>query len=368
MLKPKSEQVPDYVFFIEILKIIFFLYCFLVSIDLMGMAFKSHKEFAESFMVATSNPFVSLVIGIVVTSIIQSSSTTTSMIVVMVGAGTLPLANAIPMIMGANIGTTVTNTIVSFGYAGRKIEFERAFGASIVHDMFNIYATLIIFPLELYTGVILKVAIFLQELLVGMGGLKFVNPLKLIIRPVSEPLAGLLGDHFIILLVISLGGLFFAMSKITSVMRGIVMDKVERILNKYLFKNALMSLIFGMVLTATVQSSSIATSLIIPIVGAGMLTMEQVFPYTLGANIGTTITAMLAALTVGVEAAITIAFAHLFFNVLGITILYPLKAIPIWTANTIAGYVSKSKKNFLIFAIIYILLHIVPIVFAVITN
>jgi solute carrier family 34 (sodium-dependent phosphate cotransporter) len=367
MVKPNDQAVPGYVFFVEILKIFFFLYCFLVSIDLMGMAFKSHKEFAETFMVATSNPFVSLVIGIVVTSIIQSSSTTTSMIVVMVGAGTLPLANAIPMIMGANIGTTVTNTIVSFGYAGRKIEFERSFSAAIVHDMFNIYATLIIFPLELYTGVILKVAIFLQELLVGMGGLKFVNPLKLIIRPVSEPLAGLLGNHYI-MLAVALAGLFFAMSRITSVMRGIVMDKVERILNKYLFKNAFMSLLFGMVLTATVQSSSIATSLIIPIVGAGMLTMEQVFPYTLGANIGTTITAMLAALTVGVEAAVTVAFAHLFFNVLGISLLYPLKAIPIWTANTIAGFVSKSKKNFLIFAIIYILLHIVPIAFAVFTN
>ncbi len=367
MNKP-SKPVPGYVIYVEILKIFFFLYCFLLSIDLMGLAFKAHKEFAESFMIATSNPFIGLVAGIVVTSIIQSSSTTTSMIVVMVGAGTLPLVNAIPMVMGANIGTTVTNTIVSFGYVGRRIEFERSFGAAIVHDMFNIYATLILFPLEMYTGVIYKIAVFFDKILVGMGGLELVNPIKLILNPVTEPVAEIVGHNFFIMLIISLAGLFFSMSKITSVMRGIVMDKVEKVLNQYLFKNAIISLLFGMVLTSIVQSSSIATSVIIPIVGAGMLTMEQIFPYTLGANIGTTITAMLAALTVGNEAAVTVAFAHLVFNILGIATIYPVKFIPIRTATAIASYVSKSKKNFLIFAVIYILLHIVPIVFAVFTD
>ena len=131
MLKLKKWQIPySVVIAFEFAKVLFFLYCFLVSIDLMGVAFKSQKGLANSLMTTTSNPFIGLVIGIVVTSIIQSSSTTTSMIVVMVGAGTIPLQNAIPMIMGANIGTTVTNTIVSFGYVGRKVEFERSFGAS----------------------------------------------------------------------------------------------------------------------------------------------------------------------------------------------------------------------------------------------
>ena len=364
MLKLDNKQIPiSIVIAFEFAKVIFFLYCFLISIDLMGMAFKSHKGFASSLMVATSNPFIGLVIGIVVTSIIQSSSTTTSMIVVMVGAGTLPLINAIPMVMGANIGTTVTNTIVSFGYAGRKIEFERSFGAAIVHDIFNIYATIILFTLEIYTGVIQKSAYFLEKIFEGLGGLEFVNPLKLILRPVSELIAGLINNHYI-LLIIAFVGLFISMAKISENIKGIVMEKVEKVLNQYLFRNAFFSLLFGMILTAVVQSSSIATSLIIPIVGAGLLTVEQIFPYTLGANIGTTITAMLAALTVGKEAAVTIAFAHFLFNVLGISVIYPIRRLPIWTATSIARYVSKSKKHFIIFAIIYILLHVIPIVFA----
>ena len=345
-------------------KVFFFVYLFLVSIDLMGIAFKgSGKGFTRTLMQTTSNPFIGLAIGIVVTSIIQSSSTTTSIIVAMVGAGTLPLKSAIPMLMGANIGTTVTNTIVSFGYIGRKTEFERSFGASIVHDMFNIYATMILFPLELYTGIIYKTAIVLVKIFEGMGGFKFTSPLKIIIRPITSPIAGFIGNHFVIL-ILALLGLFFAMTRIVSCMKGIVMEKIEKVLNRYLFRNAIVSLLFGMFFTALVQSSSITVSILIPIVGAGVLTIEQIFPYTLGANIGTTITAMLAALTIGKEAAMIVAFSHLTFNVFGILIFYPLKAIPIRTAKAIASFVSKSKKNFIIFIIIYILLHLVPIVFA----
>ena len=148
-------------------------------------------------------------------------------------------------------------------------------------------------------------------------------------------------------------------------MKGIVMEKIELIMNRYLFRNALISLIFGMFFTALVQSSSITVSILIPIVGAGILSIEQIFPYTLGANIGTTITALLAALTVGMEAAMIVALSHLTFNILGIAILYPFKIIPIKTSRAIASFVSKSKKHFLIFIIIYILLHIAPVVFVI---
>ena len=154
------------------------------------------------------------------------------------------------------------------------------------------------------------------------------------------------------------------MSRIVENMKGIVMEKVESVLNRYFFRNALISLLFGMIFTATVQSSSIATSILIPLVGAGALTIEQIFPYTLGANIGTTITAMLAALTIGMEGAVAVAFSHLLFNVFGIMIFYPLKRLPIWIARAIAGFVAKSKKHFIIYLILFILLHTVPIIFA----
>ncbi len=348
----------------EFVKVLFFVYIFLVSIDLMGTAFKfSGKGFTDTLMKTTSNPFIGLVIGIVVTSVIQSSSTTTSIIVALVGAGTLPLKSAIPMIMGANIGTTVTNTIVSFGYVSRKVEFERSFGASIVHDMFNIYATLVFFPIELYTGVIYKSALFLVKIFENMGGFKFTSPLKIIINPVSSPIVEFINNNYV-LLVFAFVLLFFSITQIVSNMKGIVMEKIERLLNQYLFRNAIISILFGTFFTALVQSSSITTSIIIPLVGAGLLTIEQIFPYTLGANIGTTITALLAALSMGKEAAMTIAICHLVFNAFGILLFYPLRIIPIWTTKKIAFYVSKSKKHFLIFIIIYILLHIVPIVFA----
>lgn len=365
MIEAKKRETIGLIAF-EISKVFFFLYLFLLSITLMGSAFKMSGEgFADSLMRTTSNPFIALVIGIVVTSIIQSSSTTTTIIVTMVAAGTLPMRSAIPMVMGANIGTTVTNTIVSFGYAGRKTEFERSFGASIVHDMFNIYATLFLFPLELYFSPIYKSAQMLEKVFEGLGGFKFSSPLKYILNPIAHPIAAFIGNHWV-LLIVAFAGLFFSMSGIVRNMRGIIMEKVELVLNQYLFKNALMSLMFGMVLTAVVQSSSITTSIIIPLVGAGVLTIDQIFPYTLGANVGTTITALLAVLALdsGKEAAMTIALCHLMFNIYGIAILFPLKVLPLKTAKLIASFVSRSKKHFIIFLVIYIMLHIVPIVFA----
>ena len=366
MVSLKFKKVPYPVIIgFEFAKVLFFVYCFLVSIDLMGIAFKtSGSHVANSLMRATSNPFIGLIIGIVVTSIIQSSSTTTSIIVTMVGAGTLTLRHAIPMIMGANIGTTVTCTIVSFGYLGRKTEFERSFSASIVHDIFNITATFILFPLELSTGIIYRSASYMVGIFEGIGGFKFISPLKLIINPVSETIAGIFGNY-IFLLVFALICMFFSMSKIVENMKGIVMEKVEQMLNRYLFRNVLISLIFGILFTSLVQSSSIATSIIVPLVGAGLLTIEQIFPYTLGANVGTTVTAMLAALTVGQAPAVAVAFAHLLFNVFGISLIYPFKRFPIWLAKKIARYVAASKKHFLIFLMIFILLHFIPVIFAI---
>ena len=96
------------------------LYLFLVGINGLSEAINNMGEdFAKNIISTTSNPFVALFIGILSTTIFQSSSTTTSLIVGMVSAGALTLNGAIPMIMGANIGTTVTNTIVSIGHINR---------------------------------------------------------------------------------------------------------------------------------------------------------------------------------------------------------------------------------------------------------
>ena len=91
---------------------------------------------------------VGLMIGVLGTVLVQSSSTFTSIIVAAIGGANLKVRIAVPMLMGANIGTSVTNTLVAMTQIGNKEEFERAFSAATVHDMFNWATALVLFPIE----------------------------------------------------------------------------------------------------------------------------------------------------------------------------------------------------------------------------
>ena len=86
-------------------------------------------------------------IGVLGTVLVQSSSTFTSIIVAAIGAG-MDVHIAVPMIMGANIGTSVTNTLVAMTQIGKRDEFERAFAAATVLDMFNWSTVIILFTIE----------------------------------------------------------------------------------------------------------------------------------------------------------------------------------------------------------------------------
>lgn len=303
-------------------------YLFIVGIGGMGHSFKLFgKEFADSILKTTASPFVGLFIGILSTAIVQSSSTTTSIIVGMVAGGALTIQGAIPMIMGANIGTTITNLIVSLGHITRTQEFKRAFAAATIHDVFNWMAVLILFPLELATGMLAKLSASLAQGFQGMGGMKMSDPLKASTKPVIEFIASSLGDRPIPMLVVSVLITFAMLTLIVKVLRSLVLEKIETFFDEHLFKNAGRAMLFGLFLTVAVQSSSITTSLIIPLAGAGILRLAQILPYTLGANVGTTVTAILAALATGRIEAITVSFAHLLFNVLGIAIIWPVPAI-----------------------------------------
>merc|ERR1719266_1748929 len=90
-------------------------------------------------------------IGVLVTVLVQSSSTSTSIIVGLVSAGA-PVRTAIPMIMGANIGTSVTNIIVALTQAGDREQFRRAFACANVHDMFNWLTAALLLTVEVLTG------------------------------------------------------------------------------------------------------------------------------------------------------------------------------------------------------------------------
>jgi sodium-dependent phosphate cotransporter len=329
---------------IQITQLLFFLYLFLVSIGLMGASFKIFgKEFAETLIATTSNPFVGLFIGVLATSLIQSSSSTTSIVVGMVGGGALTVANAIPIVMGANIGTSVTNTIVSMANLNRSNEFRRSFAASTVHDFFNILAVIVIFPIQYFTNFLGIFALSLEKAFENVGGLTLFNPIKTITKPVISLLTDWLGDFPWLILILSIVILFIALKKMVDTLRVLVIKRAEVWFDKILFKNAIRAFIVGLVLTLMAQSSSITTSLVVPMAGAGMLTLAQIFPYTLGANIGTTITAILASLATGNANAIVVAFAHLIFNISGIIIWWPFSRVPIFLANTLADYSVKNK-------------------------
>ncbi len=327
----------------RIILLIFLVYLFLVSISLMGSGLKLiGKEFIKDFIAGTNSAFIGLFIGILATSIIQSSSTTTSIVVGLVGGGMFTLPQAIPIIMGANIGTSITNTIVSFGHVKSNVEFQKAYGAAVVHDTFNFLTVLIFFPLQLKFNIIGHSATLLETFFEKGGGFQFVSPLKFIVKPVVGVLVDLIQNGWVVV-AISLVFLFVALRFIVVVMKSLVLDKLSVFFDKIIFRTPLIGLFFGMVFTAIVQSSSVTTSLVIPLAGAGVLSIAQIFPYTLGANIGTTITALLASLVTESSTAVAVAFAHLIFNIFGILLFLPLKRIPIYIAERLAALAVKNR-------------------------
>ena len=355
-----------------------FLYIFLVSIGLMGAAFKGFgKGFAENLLKTTSNPFVALFIGILATSLVQSSSTTTSIVVGMVASGVISIGNAIPIIMGANIGTTVTNTLVSLGYITRREEFKRAIAGATVHDFFNLICVAIMFPLELATGFLQKFATGLANVFVNVGGIKFTSPIKTITKPtihlVKDVFLKFLHLHqnlaYSLILTLSIILLFLSLYYIVRIMKSLVIARTETVLNNIIGRRGIIGIFAGLIFTIIVQSSSITTSLLIPLIGAGILTVELAFPITMGANIGTTATAILASFATGNIAAITIAFVHFLFNIIGVCCIYPIavfRKIPISLAHSLGNLAYKKRR----YALIYVasIFFLIPFLLIVVSK
>jgi sodium-dependent phosphate cotransporter len=331
-------HIPDrYQNLLKVILLVGLIYLFLLSISLIGAAFKlMGEDMARKIMLVVSNPALGLVVGIFTTSIVQSSSLTTSLVVCMVAGQVLSLKLAIPIVMGANIGTSITNLLVSLGHIGRSDEFERALSASVVHDFFNILSVIVIFPLQVMFNILGVSAQAVSNLFVDLGGLKIVNPLNLILQPVTHVILGFFPKYPWMGIILAIVLLFVALRYLVVVMKSLVLKKVENFFDKYIFKTALRSLLLGMFFTALVQSSSITTSLVVPLAAAGVLSVRKIYPYDLGANIGTTITAFLASLATGNQDAVTIAFCHTLFNLLGIMIWLPLKEVPIRIAISFA--------------------------------
>ncbi len=357
--KKIDKQTPPWLKTITLLGL---LYVFLISIDLMGGSFKlMAKAHAVGLFDGISNPFAALSIGILATVLVQSSSATTSMVVAAVGAGQFDIDIAVFTIMGCNIGTTVTNTLVSLGHVRQDTEFRRAFAGSTMHDFFNLMAVMVFLPLEMATHVLQNSATWISHAIYGgIEGGKMSNPIKSSYRAVSGPIKHFITDDLslstnaagIVMLVFALATVFFCLIMITKTMKSLMLARMEKTLNRVLEKSGVLAILIGALLTVAVQSSSVTTSLMIPLFAAGILKLENGFPVTLGANIGTTVTAFLAALASD-QNGLTIAIVHLLFNVGATALIYPIprvRHIPIKLAVHLADLTIKNKM----FAVLYV--------------
>lgn len=358
---------------------VFFVYLFLVGIKLFGGSVDLAGEgFASSLMSGFTNPFAGLAIGIFATAIMQSSSATTSLIVGMVGMGQIEIAQAIPVIMGANIGSTITCSMIALTHVGDKKVFSRVFSSANVHDMYNCLIVLVLFPTELITrqlfgtGLMEASATFLTGFVSsgGAAGASF-NPINAVVEPVYDVILRFFvwlpicsgGWKALPGMIFSIGVILVSLIAITKNMQVIMADKMEVWLNRVLKKNAYIGLFIGLSLTMIVQSSAITTSLLIPMYAAGILAAPNAFPIIVGANIGTTITGLLASTVCVGSEAVTIALVHVLFNVYGMFMFFivpVMRKVPVFLAVHYGHLVERSRLWAIGFIIM--LFFVIPVV------
>lgn len=349
----------------RIIFLLFIILIFFFSIDLMihSLAYLG-KGTAKDLVGAAELPFIALFIGLLSTALIQSSSTITSMTVAIVASGAISFSSGVYIIMGANIGTTLTSDIVSLGYITNRSEFRKAVSAATVHDFFNILTTIIIFPLEYYYHFLSRLAIYATESFQGQTGGMQMNLSELnifFLNPVSEWVVERV-DHKLIILAVSIILLFLSIKLFSGFSYKLLIGQSKDNIRHYVFSNPLKSFSWGLILTGAVQSSSITTSLMVPLVATRKLSLSSVFPFIMGANIGTTITALLAGLLKS-EAAISLAMAHVLFNFIGVIVFLPfasLRSIPEFFAKNLGYY--ASSKRIVVFFYILVIFFIIPFI------
>lgn len=363
------------------------------------------------------NPVVGVMIGVMVTVLVQSSSTSTSIIVGLVSAGA-PVKTAIPMIMGANIGTSVTNIIVALTQASDREQFRKAFACANVHDMFNWLSAFILVITECLTGYLETLTGKLVENIGTDNVTDVKNPdfLKALTKPVTKVLIQLdkdvlkgwaqnspefenattllrtgcyqhshgdpsckylfahlgpeglnIGETYIgiILLAISLCmlcGCLIGMVKLLNALLGAkVKGIIENVINSDIpvrgfgWLTGYLAMIVGAIMTILVQSSSVFTSTLTPLAGAGLVSLERAYPLTLGSNLGTTTTSILASFAAGgdnLQAAVQISLVHLFFNLTGILMFYPVPCMR-WPIS-IARVLGNTTSQYRWFAVLYL--------------
>jgi len=345
------------------------LYLFIAAINMMGAGLKvaarddaTNAKIQAVFSFA-DNPFVGFCVGLLVTSVVQSSSFTTSMLVMFVAHGEMTLVQAIPVIMGANVGTSITALLVSLGHIRRRREFRLALSGAATHSWFKILTMCIMLPLELAFGVLSRPAAAIGDWLGHTRAFAYdpnsFNPIKAAVGPISDLFKWLTLDVMglsrawagCLIAVAALLVLFSALFFLVVGLKGLLMHRIGSLFRRVLFARPWTGFMIGIAATALIQSSSVTTSLAVPLLGAGVLSLTQVYPYILGADIGTTVTAILASLAAAATAGdaavaslgLSVAAAHLLFNVFGVAVFWPLQAVPIALGNAFSRAASRRR-------------------------
>lgn len=314
-----------------VIYIVLALLLFLFALDLMTSSLQHLKRnVSETILLATSNPFTGLFIGLVITAMLQSSSTTTSLVVALVASGALSLESAIPIIMGANIGTTITATIVSLGFISKKKEFRRAVAAGTYHYFFNLLTAVVLFPLEYYYGFLSSFSRWITHTLFTTGtttgevtqahswsGFSFIT--NWLIDVVNSPF---------LLVVLAISMLFASILIFRKLISDLLKAKSPEVFSRFFFMSPVKSFSWGLLTTAAIRSSTITTSVVVPIVAKKIVSLKQAAPFIMGANVGTTVTAFIAAiLQTDTSSAVSIAIAHFLFNFIGVLLFMPIPVL-----------------------------------------
>ncbi|KAM6183817.1 sodium-dependent phosphate transport protein 2C [Erethizon dorsatum] len=413
------------------------LYFFICSLDILSSGFQLlGSEMAGDVFkgnVVLSNPVAGLVIGVLVTVLVQSSSTSSSIVVSMVASKLLTVRASVPIIMGVNVGTSITSTLVSMAQSGDRDEFCRAFSGSAVHGIFNWLTVLVLLPLESATTLLQR----LSALFLGMAhlqpGARAPDILKALTKPLTHLIVQLDSDmitssatgnatnsslikqwcghsgemtqghsntsgafgpctekncstpedrlpcrHLFVgsaltdpavgcillagsLLVLS-ACLVLIVKLLNSVLRGRVAQTVRTVINAdfpfpFSWLSGCLAILVGAGMTFLLQSSSVFTAAIVPLMGVGVISLDRAYPLLLGSNIGTTATALLAALASPADTllfAVQVALIHFFFNLAGILLWYtvPVLRLPIPLAKHFGDLTARYRWV----AVVYLLL------------
>ena len=336
--KNEKKDFKKFEKIINIFIIIILFYLFLLSIELLGFSFKNIGfDIAKNLINNSSTSiFLGLLIGILATAIMQSSSATTSIIIglftssILIGDLEKMIFFIIPYIIGANIGTSITSLLVSFGHIKDKIEFRNAFSISTIHSLFNIIITLIIFPLQYYTNFLGKLSLYLSSFFFDKSSpIPFSNPFEKLFDIPIQFLEFMLSkqnliDVYLLLILFSFVLIFFSLKYISIFLKQLFLEDIKKVFETIIFRNKYLALFFGFLITLIIQSSSASTALLVPFAAIGLIKLNRAYPFILGSNIGTTITAFIVALNIGTHLALALAFSHILFNLIGIIILYSL--------------------------------------------